>query len=465
MTVFKASGVGSINPDDYKFLGRWAAHLLPHWYGVRWLMPQYAKQIGLHLEDGGILVINGGNLFVKKKTLEAIRKYVKNITDTKDEEKLGTLNSLADSIYKTALTEISRLAILEPTAKNITEAAEAGCQVLFPWFLGVLMSEVIDEFLTPVAVRVGIGLENIPALILPFRTPLQEAQGNLLNIKKKLEDNKDITSLIERHIEEYGWTGIINLTGQPPTKRQLLDQIMNLPTTSNTHPKAVRANDANLAFIIKCAETIAYLRQSGVEYFSIYSRDMMVLLKKTAVILNILYEELLDLTLEEIASGLGGSDVKKLVVKRRGDQWVIYSVARGCSRVISDRKDISKLATKMIPRAGVSADGVIRGQTGNKGKVIGKVKVILTQADFRKMEKGNVLVTLMTFPNFVPLMQKSSAIVTDIGGLLCHAVIMSRELGKPCVIGTKFATQILKDGDLVEVDANSGIVRILKQNS
>ena len=57
------------------------------------------------------------------------------------------------------------------------------------------------------------------------------------------------------------------------------------------------------------------------------------------------------------------------------------------------------------------------------------------------------------------LMKKAAAFVTDGGGILCHAAIMARELKKPCVIGTKIATQVLKDGDLVEVDADKGIVR------
>ena len=57
--------------------------------------------------------------------------------------------------------------------------------------------------------------------------------------------------------------------------------------------------------------------------------------------------------------------------------------------------------------------------------------------------------------------KKAVAIVTDVGGITCHAAIVSREMKKPCVVGTKFATQVLKDGDMVEVDADKGVVRIL----
>ncbi len=67
----------------------------------------------------------------------------------------------------------------------------------------------------------------------------------------------------------------------------------------------------------------------------------------------------------------------------------------------------------------------------------------------------------MTVPDFVPAMRKAAAIVTDEGGITCHAAIIARELGKPCVIGTKFATKVFRDGDLVEVDSEVGVVRKL----
>ena len=70
--------------------------------------------------------------------------------------------------------------------------------------------------------------------------------------------------------------------------------------------------------------------------------------------------------------------------------------------------------------------------------------------------------TEMTRPEFVPLMKQASAIVTDEGGLISHAAIVSRELKKPCVIATKTATRLFKDGDMLEVDADNGVVRMLK---
>lgn len=108
----------------------------------------------------------------------------------------------------------------------------------------------------------------------------------------------------------------------------------------------------------------------------------------------------------------------------------------------------------------------LRGSCAYKGLVRGVVKMILTnkvtRKDFKKFNKGDILVAIYTSPNLMPFIKKCSAIVTNEGGLTCHAAIISRELKIPCVIGTKVATKLLKDGDLVEVDANQGTVKILK---
>jgi phosphoenolpyruvate synthase/pyruvate phosphate dikinase len=105
----------------------------------------------------------------------------------------------------------------------------------------------------------------------------------------------------------------------------------------------------------------------------------------------------------------------------------------------------------------------LRGQTACKGLVRGRVRIALSPNEAHTLLSGEILVCPMTNPDYVPAMQRSSAIITDEGGLLSHAAIMSREFGKPCVIATKIATRLLKDGDLVEVDANKGLVRILEK--
>ena len=106
----------------------------------------------------------------------------------------------------------------------------------------------------------------------------------------------------------------------------------------------------------------------------------------------------------------------------------------------------------------------IRGIVANKGICRGTTKIMLNaKNEASKFNNGDILVTSMTRPEFLPLMSRAKAFITDEGGISCHAAIVAREMGKPCIIATKNATIILKDGDLVEVDADKGIVKIIKK--
>ncbi len=101
------------------------------------------------------------------------------------------------------------------------------------------------------------------------------------------------------------------------------------------------------------------------------------------------------------------------------------------------------------------------GMVAQPGQAQGVVKVINNVSDIDKMNEGDILVAYATTPDVVPAMKKASAIVTESGGITCHAAIVSREMGIPCVVGVKHVVKIMKDGDRVEVDATKGIVRKL----
>jgi len=99
---------------------------------------------------------------------------------------------------------------------------------------------------------------------------------------------------------------------------------------------------------------------------------------------------------------------------------------------------------------------ILRGLPASPGIVKGRVKIISDPSQGSKVQYGDILVTEMTDPRFVPAMGKAKAIVTNIGGLLCHAAIVSREMRIPCVTATKKATKILKDNQEIIVDGTEG---------
>lgn len=108
------------------------------------------------------------------------------------------------------------------------------------------------------------------------------------------------------------------------------------------------------------------------------------------------------------------------------------------------------------------ADGQIsevRGITAQPGLAVGPARVVIKKADLQRVQMGDVIVAEMTNPDYVPWMKTAAAFVTDEGGMTCHAGIVARELGKPCVVGTKIATKVFRDGEMLEVDATNGIVR------
>jgi len=163
----------------------------------------------------------------------------------------------------------------------------------------------------------------------------------------------------------------------------------------------------------------------------------------------------------EIIEGLKASklaaELKKEVAERT--KYCVYYAEKGLD-ILYFGGEARKLENSL---QSASLEGIteLKGQTACVGKVTGKVRIINSIADMRKMEQGDILVSIATNPDIVPAMKKAGAIVTEQGGITSHAAIVSRELRTPCVIGTKIATRVLKDGMIVEVDANKGIVKIL----
>jgi pyruvate,water dikinase len=119
-----------------------------------------------------------------------------------------------------------------------------------------------------------------------------------------------------------------------------------------------------------------------------------------------------------------------------------------------------KVITKIDGEFKIAETPIISGSAASPGIGTGVVKILKSPKEIKKIEKGDVLVAVMTSPDFVPAMKKASAIVTDEGGQTSHAAIVSRELGVPCVVGTKEATKKLKEGWSVTVDGSKGNVYV-----
>jgi phosphohistidine swiveling domain-containing protein len=159
-------------------------------------------------------------------------------------------------------------------------------------------------------------------------------------------------------------------------------------------------------------------------------------------------------TIEELENK-SKSELEKLIQDRR--QGSIYITHKGELSILIG-EEAEKLREQIFTKVQSSN---LKGQVASRGKtsiVRGVVRVVMQSAEIDKVQVGEILVTAMTTPEYVPAMRKVIAVLTDEGGVTCHAAIVSRELGIPAVIAIGNATKVLKDGDLVEVDAEKGIV-------
>lgn len=149
-------------------------------------------------------------------------------------------------------------------------------------------------------------------------------------------------------------------------------------------------------------------------------------------------------------------DMEWGVDERDGKLWILQARPE----TVWSRKDKSEVVE--VSQTTTDREIVVKGLPASPGKAAGKAHVILDPADIDTFQEGEILVTTMTAPDWVPVMKKAKAIVTDAGGMTCHASIVSRELGIPCIVGTKSrsqeATISIKDGQMITVDASNGIV-------
>lgn len=167
------------------------------------------------------------------------------------------------------------------------------------------------------------------------------------------------------------------------------------------------------------------------------------------------YQEIIDLL-----------DDKKIAISNRDQKTWVLSKSNNWNMITGEKAE--KIMLEFEDYFFNKKVSEIKGTIANKGVYKGKVKIIRTlfsdkiMEEIKKVEKGDILLAETTGPEMMVACKKAGAIVTDEGGLTSHAAIVSRELKIPCIVGTKIATKVFKDGDIVEVDADKGIIRRVK---
>lgn len=290
--------------------------------------------------------------------------------------------------------------------------------------------------------------EKITDAIEFYSKPSQKAAPLLISefFKKERDDKKKIRYLQNN----FPWLGNNDSHVESFTNQHLLDYIksFNLPKSKESK------NNFNIKNkkIINIYQNMLYIKDKRDDYRREAFYYGLKLIKEIAKRLKITIKDLGLLLPSEIFD----KDIKNRIKERK--KGYIVEVNKDKINIIEGEEAINNFIKEYENKNIKSFNGTI----GCSGIAKGKVHIIKTKDNLKDFRKNEILVAISTNANYVPAMQKASAFVTDEGGITCHAAIVAREMQKPCIIGTKISTKVLKDGDLVEVDANKGIVRKIK---
>jgi len=305
-----------------------------------------------------------------------------------------------------------------------------------------------------------------------------EEEKKLIEICK-ITDKKDRLAALEAHTTEYEWLeyGMEGQVLKIDSFKQRMDKILKYGVKKfvdkiNVEKEKTAKNQKEVikeyqidtkhqkVFSIVRDSTAARLYSKDSQFFGYYALEN--ILREFGKRTNLNLEQVRFLAPQDFKLALlSKKDFINITSQRMKHSLHFSDAGRTVFYYGSEAKKIRKRIIFNSEEGKIELGEVIKGQPAYRGKARGRVKIVNTINEIFKIHAGNILVSRMTNPSVVPAMKKAAAIVTDIGGITCHAAIVSRELRKPCVIGTKIATQVLRDGDLIEVDANTGIIRKL----
>jgi phosphohistidine swiveling domain-containing protein len=339
---------------------------------------------------------------------------------------------------------------------------EMNQSLLLDHFEGLLSSFVSNEKLK----------EVVNILITPEQYTYGQKEEQEL-IQLALENKTDVTS----HWNKYAWTGYD--WGGPPWEKSYFVERIELLKNDPKLKYYVKSEEGYTASILNKKKKLVkeYKISNGLQHISklleriIYLKSLRVDASWQAyvaiepVLLEIGHRK--HLTLRQLKYVMP-NEMKKLILADKFDVNILNERRKSSTFLFCDGymdeiygQESEDIYEKIQKKTAVNTNvNEVKGECGSPGRAEGIVKIINKPEDMSKMEKGNVLVSHATSPRLVPAMKKAIAIIADVGGITCHAAIVARELGVPCVIGTKIATKVLKDGDIVEVKANHGLVII-----
>ena len=320
---------------------------------------------------------------------------------------------------------------------------------------------------------------------LPEPTDARLEKNSLLEIALLVSEteswktNRDVAAAVVQHLANFSHLGMHYYWGTPYNEKDIYSRLevllsKNLAEEVKVKEAQEKVNDATAEIFDKLKFgdeerlMVANLRQWGQtanyadETYSFAVHKLTPLIKSTCKQWNISWNQFASMRVSEIENAMRNGFDEKLstaLSARFVDHAFIFNNPHVTILIGSEFEKYKTI--ELAVEESLHHITELSGQSVCPGKVTGKARIVLSLEDADTLQRGEILVAPSTFPAYVPAMERSAAIVTNEGGLLCHAAIVAREIKIPCIVGTKIGTKVFSNGDLIEVDATTGIARKL----
>ncbi|MBI5466225.1 MAG: hypothetical protein HY974_02975 [Candidatus Kerfeldbacteria bacterium] len=352
-----------------------------------------------------------------------------------------------------------------------------------------LTDDLLDQFLSQLIVPQGgtLGIKEEKQLI-NLAAGVVKTRGLLPLLKKVKRQSKLIGTLADRyptfarkfnkHISNYCWLPVF-IEGPAWTPKDFLTRLINLTTSKRylVRRREIKNQSDSVQQrrrdLIKQVNPPLHIRRL-LGYLGVYlslrtqfgymqgygNYRLQKLYTEVARRARLLNKELMVLTAREIRLFLQKGVLPPRPVINARHQLAVLILKHGKESVLTGVA-ARQYIKRELPKTSASKQSYVSGLTVYHGHVQGTARILMTAKEIRKVRQGDILVTMMTSPDMVPILRKVKGIVTNEGALTCHAAIISRELKIPCIISTKIATSVFHDGDKIELIPETGIVKLV----
>lgn len=349
------------------------------------------------------------------------------------------------------------------------------------FYLDGIISELIKKEISRLQDE-GEQIElNIDIIVTKKDLPFVEQQKDLLKIGELIENNEElkeiikvygedaydkfpqeIRTLIDEHTFQFGWITTQRLRGKPleivdvlkslkeliGNCKKKLNQIEEIVKAKQCELESLKNKSTSLKQYLEAAQIYAYLRTYRMDIIMEGDYLMKGLYNEIATRCKMNYDDLIYCTLDEIMHCLYNMDIDRKTIEKRKRYFVSYLIDDEIYTYEPDNLLMEECTCK------ISVNEKITGMVAQRGCCEGFAAIVKNRQDLEKVNKDSVIISPMTTPEMIIGIIKAKGIVTDEGGIACHAAQISREFKIPCIIGTQKATKIIKDGDYIELCAN-----------